>query len=280
MNIHIGDSSSDAFNILVVFVVVVFIFLLTGLVAMTYCYCGEENEYTEIRDIDDSDVEMAERSASHDSIEEPQSPNSSKKSENGRFPAANNTKPTPVVLSPADILAQEIDFFVRHMDHFYATGFYCSILVLEQHMNMMDKLKSKTLRDFVRSRPEFRMRSNLLSFKLTALTPFREAGVQVSGKFKCTGLSCHHEWTSLCSFADHYQLCPQCNARVYPYEQQPLTRQEIKAIKGKDQDLNFIDMAEIAHAHKNDSLDVLSHIVSPIKPVLSSYHSGDTSTMK
>lgn len=267
----------NKFQILVMFSILIFLALVTGVLGMCYCFFGHENEYTEIRDDDeaDADLEMASKS------QEPEAPVETASSVQGRSdktaqstPAKNmNTKPTTVAQSPADVLAQEIDYFVRHMDHFYATGFYCSILVLEHKMGMMDRVKSKTLRDFVRSRPEFKMRSNLLSFKLVNLTPFREPGIQVAGKFQCINVACNHSWTCLNTYADHYQLCPQCSARVYPFEQQPLTKAQLKEIytRGEPAKENYYDPAEVDHARNCDSLDVLSHIHSPVKPVLSGY---------
>ena len=262
----------DKFQILVMFIILIFLALLTGVLAMCYCFFGQENEYTEIRDDDetDADLEMASKAQE---VDAPVAPIPAVRPSFAANLEASSRKPSSI--SPADVLAQEIDYFVRHMDHFYATGFYCSILVLEHKMNMMDRVKSKTLRDFVRSRPEFKMRSNLLSFKLTNLTPFRDPGVQVSGKFQCINISCNHSWTCMNSYADHYQLCPQCSARVYPFEQAPLTKAEIKENYTRNQppNENFYDPAEVNHARNCDSLDVLSHIHSPIKPVLSGYQS-------
>lgn len=257
----------DKFQILVAFVVLVFIVVLVGVIAMSYCFCGRENEYTEIRD---DDIELGDHS---DSAEFPVSSSLPVSKVVVNDPAVKAIAPKPKEKShtPADVLAQEIDYFVRHMDHFYATGFYCSVLVLEHQMNMMDRVRSKTLREFVRSRPEFKMRSNLLSFKLTALTPFREPGVQVSGKFQCVASTCNHKWTSLNSLADHYQLCPSCSAHVYPFEQNPLTKAEIEQSLSTPPDANFFDQTDVDHAMTRDTLDVLSSIQSPIKPVLSSY---------
>jgi len=257
----------DKFQILVAFVVLVFIGVLAGVIAMSYCFCGRENEYTAILD---DDVEMGDPSRPVNYSVQPDEP-MEEVVENAPAYKSNATKPKEEHHTPADILAQEIDYFVRHMDHFYATGFYCSVLVLEHQMNMMDRVRSKTLRDFVRSRAEFKMRSNLLSFKLTALTPFREPGVQVSGKFRCVNITCNHKWTSLNSMADHYQLCPSCSAHVYPFEQAPLSKAEKQESAGKTPDANFYEQSDVDHALTRDTLDVLSSIQSPIKPVLSSY---------
>jgi hypothetical protein len=62
------------------------------------------------------------------------------------------------------------------------------------------------------------------AFKLVNLTPFREKDVQVAGSYQCVNVMCRHYWESCCSFSDHFQKCPLCLSRVYPFEQNLLTQ--------------------------------------------------------
>jgi hypothetical protein len=52
---------------------------------------------------------------------------------------------------------QEIDYYVRHMDDFYATGFYCSVVVLENQLNLSEKWRIKSLREFIRKDQNFKV---------------------------------------------------------------------------------------------------------------------------
>jgi len=229
----------------------VLVSLATVLCIIIGCFCGRENEYTEIRDIEFDGLEGAgeelmENGHSVPNGEVPsdslssgylyQSPAKSEgpsPSEKARAtsPAKKSyllpkTSPTLTDLTAADKLVQEIDYYVRHMDDFYATGFYCSVVVLENQLNLSEKWRIKSLREFIRKDQNFKMRSNMSAFKLVNLTPFRERDVQVAGCYQCVNVMCRHYWQSVCSFSDHFQKCPLCLSRVYPFEQNPLTPEE------------------------------------------------------
>jgi hypothetical protein len=276
--------STLSMSFVVVCSLVLFLALGFGVALFMGFFCGRENEYTEIVDRDVEAPECAdEQKAITDSeaTSEEVSPASSAKSAARKAPLfRKRVVPTPAPeQTPADVLAQEIDYFVRHMEDFYATGFYCGVVVLENHINFADKWKTKSLRDFLRRRPEFKTRSNMSAFKLTSLTPFREPDVQVSGKFQCVNINCRHYWRSLCSYSDHYQKCRLCHAHVYPYEQSSLTESEIEEYLRNPMDENFSDPTDIAFAKKRDAVDILAHTVSPVRPVLSThYQSGHSLT--
>jgi hypothetical protein len=280
--------------------------LATFLCVIISCFCGRENEYTGIKDIDpdalgsavvetgedlESGLDSFQASASSaatptrdESLQIPDSQSYSgylfrnpPKSINspGEQPRASSpnkksyilprTIPTPAQLSAADKLVQEIDYYVRHMEGFYAVNFYCSVVVLENQLNLSEKWRIRSLRDFIRKGSEFKMRSNMSAFKLTNLTPFREADVQVGGKFRCVNTMCKHYWESSCSFADHFQKCPLCLSRVYPFEQNPLTRAEVNTFIQDPTDNNFIDRGEIAFACRRDSVEALNSPGTPTR---------------
>lgn len=48
------------------------------------------------------------------------------------------------------------------------------------------------------------------------LTPY-QGNRQVFGTFKCN--ECSTKWTSDCSYADKFQFCKKCDAKVYPFRQ-------------------------------------------------------------
>jgi hypothetical protein len=264
----VADEHSQRLSIVVAFAVLILIIVAIGISTMINCYCGRENEYTEIRDDDYTDIEMPDTPVAD-------SPEKKADDVSTNFQKApvfrKRTKPTPAgERNSADVLAQEIDYFVRHMEDFYATGFYCSVVLLENHISFADKWKSKSLREFLRKRPEFKTRSNMSAFKLTALTPFREPEVQVTGKFQCVNVHCRYAWRSLCSYADHFQKCRMCHAHVYPYEQSALTDAEIEEYLRNPLDENFADAGEIAFSRKRDAMDISNHTISPVRPTLSS----------
>ena len=272
------NNSNENLSIVVAFCVLVFVILITVFVALANCYCGRENEYTAIVDNDysEDDIEMPGliEISSSPKEETPIEPTDTTTTATNTLDT-NRKRTTPTISteqrSPADILAQEIDYFVRHREDFYATGYYCSVVVLENHINFVDKWKTKSLRDFLRRRSEFKTRSNMTAFKLTALTPFREADVQVSGKFQCVNINCRYHWESYCTYADHYQKCKQCHARVYPFEQNLLSSAEIEEYYRNPVDENYYDATDVAFAMKRDAVDILAHTVSPVRPVLNSY---------
>lgn len=276
------SSSVSAPNLAFVTVPAVILFVLVGagIYWIVSLYCGRENEYTEILDRSESSVVDEELGdVTQCDVSELSSPQESQGGPATPLKAPlfrKRTVPTPAKdTTAADALAEEIDYFVRHMEDFYATGFYCSVVVLENHVRFADKWKAKSLRDFLRRRPEFRMRSNMSAFKLTALTPFRERDVQVSGKFQCVNINCRNRWDSLCTYADHFQKCKRCHAHVYPYEQNVLTEEEKEEYLRNPMDENFCDATDIAFARKRDAVDILAHQISPVKPVLSRhYQSG------
>eukprot|EP00600_Ochromonadales_sp_CCMP1393_P009115 CAMPEP_0174970990 /NCGR_PEP_ID=MMETSP0004_2-20121128/9728_1 /TAXON_ID=420556 /ORGANISM="Ochromonas sp., Strain CCMP1393" /LENGTH=296 /DNA_ID=CAMNT_0016220859 /DNA_START=26 /DNA_END=916 /DNA_ORIENTATION=+ len=270
----------------VAWAILVFVLLFTILFALIGCYCGRENEYTEIKDLDDSDVPQpnskgdrkdVENGEIDDSLAEhmvddfdgglykspPKAKPTASEKARSSTPARGSyvmprTTPTPAELNAAEKLVQEIDYYVRHMEDFYATGFYCSVVVLENQLNLAEKWRIRSLRDFIRKRPEFKMRSNMSAFKLTNLTPFREYDVQVSGKFQCVNIMCRHYWESLCTFADHFQKCPLCHSRVYPFEQNVLHEHEVSEFMKRPEDKNFIDQGEIAFACRRDAVEIMN----------------------
>lgn len=228
-------------------VVVVVLFAIgIGLAILFYypnCCCnwfnfGARNQYEEIQEL--------EGGVNTHYVEDTILINEDKdKDEDGKH----HVKPYPIGDAP-DVLAQEIDYVVRHMEGFYVIGFYCSMVSLENQLNIPVKMRKKSIRNFLRSRPEFKMRSNLSAFKLTRLTPHRIEGEQVSGKFQCVNVTCKYKWRSLCTFADHYQKCKKCGARVYPFEQAMLTTDEIYECQKKVINVNYIDPSDVVQATK------------------------------
>lgn len=264
-----ADEQSQRLSIVVAFAVLILMIVGVGIAAMINCYCGRENEYTEIKDDDEyTDLEMTGSTA----LDSPERKAGTVSTNIQKAPVfRKRTKPSAQQeRTSADILAHEIDYFVRHMEHFYATGFYCSVVVLEKHMSFTEKSKSKSLRDFLRKRPEFKMRSNMSAFKLTALTPFREPEVQVTGKFQCVNVQCGYNWRSLCSYADHFQKCRMCHAHVYPYEQSVLTDAEIAEYLRNPLDENFADAAEASFTRKRDAMDISNPTITPMRHALGS----------
>lgn len=218
------------------FAAIVVFLIAAAFILIAKSYCSKRTEYDAIVDvIEDTDIENPplEMDVTHTQYEQ--------------------ASPT----TAADVLVHEIDYAVRHMEGFYAAGFYCSMATLEKQLQLPPKQQKKSLAEFIRKRPEFKMRSNKTAFKLTRLTPFRVENVQVSGKFQCVNVMCKHNWTSLCSFADQYQKCKQCKARVYPYEQNTLTKDQMIEYSKNPKNENFLDVALTALAAKRDAVGAL-----------------------
>lgn len=157
------------------------------------------------------------------------------------------------------LLVGKVDYFIRHKEDFHAVAFYYSVKLLEKQLPPPEKLKVKDLREFLKKRADVRLLKNGTAFKLLHLTPFREPNVQVFGKFQCVNVVCRSRWESLCTYADHYQICAKCGQRVYPFEQRPLAQSEFVAYQQDPVDENFIDYEEVAYVGRRDSfLNVIS----------------------
>lgn len=218
------------------FVAIVVFLVAAAVILVAKSYCSKRTDYDAIVDVtEDTDVEQPshEVDLTHTQFEE------------------------PLPTTAADVLVQEIDYAVRHMEGFYAAGFYCSMPTLEKQLQLPPKQQKKSLAEFIRERSEFKMRSNKSAFKLTRLTPFRVQDVQVSGMFQCVNVVCKHKWMSLCSFSDQYQKCKHCKARVYPYEQNILTKDQMIEYSKNPNNENFLDVALTALAAKRDAGGVL-----------------------
>lgn len=121
-----------------------------------------------------------------------------------------------------DAFALYIDHFIRHRKDFFAPNYFYSVKQLESQITIPKEFKEHklTLVSFLKSRPEFKLHSQL-SFSLAHLTPYRYVNHRLYGRFQCNNVRCNKtRWTSSYSFCDSYQLCPKCKNRVYPYEQQ------------------------------------------------------------
>ena len=154
---EVETNDSDKLSITIAFAILVVVIVGTGLIGMIQCYCGRENEYVQIRDVEFSqagDVELARSPLSSSSklttVPTPVSStaiaatHSSTKTETPRSKSASKktfvmprTTPTVTELSSTDNVVQEIDFYVRHMEDFHATGFYCSVVVLENQLKII-----------------------------------------------------------------------------------------------------------------------------------------------
>ena len=136
-------------------------------------------------------------------------------------PSHNNTNfsPTKRQRYKEEMLVEEIDYFIRHREDFYSPGYLFSIKRLEEHIKLPPELKFKSLLHFLRSRPEFKVKTNFNEFELVFLTPFRVVNTPVYGEFKCISMNCRHTWSTYTSYCDTSEQCCKCKRFVFPYEQ-------------------------------------------------------------
>ena len=275
---YVDWSENDKRSIVIALIVLMFLTVATGVAAIVQCYCGRENEYTLL------DVESAMRTYGSVDSDTIAAENTDTDASNKGSGASVPTKiiAEKVVFSKFDNLANEIDYFVRHMDNFSVVGFYCSMEVLENHLGISENWKSRSLREFIKNRPEFELTSNMNEFRLTRLTPFRTMVVEVSGKFQCVDKNCREFWESVHSFSDHFQRCPNCSSRVYPFEQSERTATHGGSADGSVNNLgtfqnikNEIDYMEVITTRKLGQHIVPSVHSATVTPPIKSYNGND-----
>lgn len=147
-------------------------------------------------------------------------------------PLSNSEKSQNRRVSLAQKYMEEVDRFIRSKDSFYAPGFIYNIDRLRQELAPPKELKlnnRQTFVAFLRNRPEVRV-VGTKSLELVALTPFRMPGVPVQGYFHCVLGYCNASWESSESYADTFQICWRCGARVFPYRQEWLDLEDCRGL--------------------------------------------------
>ena len=143
-------------------------------------------------------------------------------------PSQHSSKRQRQLQQITDEYLQEIDYFLRHRDNFYAPGYCYNIHRLFTLLPPPAALHINTIKDFTRflkvQTYEFKVTSDQKLVELITLTPCHNESLRCQGIFHCVYNYCDNRWISNDSYANQFMVCEKCMTRVYPYEQIPLRK--------------------------------------------------------